>query len=53
MKDEILIKLSADVIGFIYSVRRGAEVMESGAVVITPCAGVPIEKYYGDSIATD
>ena len=63
--EKILIRLSEDGFGFIYSVRRGAELIESAvvcpdlieSVVVGPRgpqrSEAPLDKYYGGSEATD
>jgi len=65
MKDEILIRLSDDGLGFIYSVRCGVDLIESG--VVAPdliestvaylagprCSEAHLDEYYGGSEAMD
>jgi len=65
MNDEILIRLSEDGLGFIYSVRRGVDLIESAVVVpdlvhsaVVCPTGLPrseaaLDEYYGGSEAMD
>ncbi len=54
MNEQIYIRLSDIDSSFIYSVRRGAEVIEAAVVDATnPCAEQPFGGYYGGSIAMD
>jgi hypothetical protein len=54
MEYEISIKLLHDEAGFIYSVRRGGELID--AAVVHPTGRpvfAPLDEYYGGSMAVD
>ena len=55
MSYEISIRLSEDESGFVYTVRRGGEVIESAVVRPTglPRFETPLEDYYGGTMAMD
>jgi len=55
MNHEIFIRLSEDGLGFIYSVRRGADVFESAVVdsIGPSCPEEPLDEYCGGSMAMD
>ena len=55
MNDEILIRLSEDGFGFIYSVRRGVDLIESAVVDHTgpQRSEEPLDGYYGGSEVMD
>lgn len=55
MSYEILVRLSDDEAGFIYTVRRGATLIEAALVHPTgpPRYAVPHNEYYDDLMAMD
>ena len=54
MNHQMFTRLSDDGSGFIYSVRRGAEVIESAIFDFSPlCPEEPYDEYYGGSLAMD
>jgi hypothetical protein len=55
MEREIFVRLSEDGLTFIYSVRRGVELIESSAVGIAGASAAEprMDEYYGGSSAMD
>jgi len=55
MQNEILIRLSEDGFSFIYSVRRGTDLVESAVVgsIAPPHPEAPVDECYGGSEVMD
>ncbi len=55
MNYEISIRLSTDRPGFVYTVRRRGEPIESAVVPVTDLAlpDAPLDEYYGGTMAMD